>query len=94
MARLKHGSCALCSRVTALTFHHLIPRKMHRRPRFRKDYSREQLNAGIDVCRRCHSGLHRLHDEMTLAKQLNTLEALQEDDAVQRHVSWVSKQKS
>jgi hypothetical protein len=67
---------------------------MHRRPRFRKDYSREQLNAGIDVCRRCHSGLHRLHDEMTLAKQLNTLEALQEDDAVQRHVSWVSKQKS
>ncbi len=94
MARLKHGSCALCDRITALTFHHLIPRKMHRRPRFRRDYSREQLNAGIDICRRCHSGLHKLHDEMTLAKRLNTLEALQQDDAVQRHVSWVSRQKS
>lgn len=94
MSRARHGSCDLCERETALTFHHLIPRKMHRRPRFRKDYSREQLNRGISLCRRCHTGLHRLYDEMTLAKHLNTLEALQQDEAVKRHVGWVARQKS
>ena len=94
VARLKHGRCALCARVTRLTFHHLIPRKMHRRPRFRKRHSREELNAGIDLCPRCHRGVHRLHDEMTLASSLNTLEALREDEAVARHAAWVARQKS
>ena len=94
VARLKHGACALCGRVTRLTFHHLIPRKMHRRPRFRKRHSREELARGIDLCPRCHRGLHRLHDEMTLASSLNTLEALRGDEAVARHVAWVARQKS
>ncbi len=93
MPRRKQGCCELCNRDTALTFHHLIPRKMHRRPRFRKDFSREQLNAGVELCRACHTGLHRLFDEMTLAKRLNTLKALKADEAVQRHVSWVARQK-
>lgn len=93
MPRAKHGRCALCERLTSLTFHHLIPRKMHRRPRFRKRYSRERLNDGIDVCSRCHTGLHRLHDEMTLASALNTLDALRSDAAVARHVEWVARQK-
>jgi len=94
MPRAKHGPCALCRRCVPLTFHHLIPRKMHRRAHFRKRYSRQALGAGIDVCQRCHTGLHRLHDEMMLARQLNTLQALQEDDAVARHVDWVARQKS
>jgi len=94
MARTKHGPCALCGRSVPLTFHHLIPRKMHRRPHFRKRYSRQTLNAGIDICGRCHTGLHRLYDEMTLARQLNTLDALREDDAVGRHIDWVARQKS
>ena len=94
MGRLKHGPCALCRRDTALTFHHLIPRKMHRRARFRKAWTREELNRGVDVCGRCHKGLHRLHDEMTLGTELNTLDALASDPAVARHVAWVAKQKS
>ena len=94
MPRVRHGPCALCGRETALTFHHLIPRKMHRRSRFRKRYSRDELNTGIDICPRCHRGLHRLYDEMTLATTLNTLDALREDDAIQRHARWVRRQKS
>ena len=94
MGRAKHGRCALCGRETALTFHHLIPRKMHRRARFRKRHDRDELQRGIDVCVRCHKGLHRLHDEMTLGQELNTLEALAADPAVARHVEWVRKQKS
>ena len=66
---------------------------MHRRTRYKKNYTREQLNDGIDICRLCHKGLHRLFDEMTLAKEFNTLEKLRTDTAVQKHVSWVRKQK-
>ena len=87
------GRCCLCNRHTELTFHHLIPRKVHRRTYFRKHVARRDLQAGIDLCRLCHKGLHRLYDEMTLAKRLNTAQALREDPAVQRHVQWVRKQR-
>lgn len=92
-SRRATGECALCARLVPLTFHHLIPRKVHRRPRFRKAYSREQLNCGIDICRDCHKGLHRLYDEMTLALELNSLAALRADTAVARHVGWVARQR-
>ena len=85
--------CELCGRQLSLTFHHLIPRKLHRRSRFKKTYSRDQLNTGIWVCQTCHSGIHRLHDEMTLGRDLNTREKLLADPAVQRHVVWVGKQR-
>ena len=76
-----------------MTFHHLIPRKMHRRAWFRRHYSKEQLNAGIMVCRGCHTGIHQRYDEMTLGKQLNTLERLLADPGLMQHFTWVSKQR-
>lgn len=92
--QFKSEACVLCQRKVALTFHHLIPRKIHRRNHFKKHYSKETLNEGIWICRKCHSGLHRLYDEMTLAKRFHSLNQLLEDDAVQRHVAWVQKQKA
>ncbi len=94
MARIKYGECELCKRTLSLTFHHLIPKKMHRRTHFRKAYSKNELNAGVNVCRRCHSGLHKLYDEITLAKQFNTIDRMRADEAIQRHSAWVAKQKS
>ena len=91
--RLKQGVCVLCDRTTFLTFHHLIPRKVHRRPRFRKTFSKAELEQGINICQLCHRGIHRLHDEMRLAQQLNTLDRLREDPAMQNHIAWVAKQK-
>jgi hypothetical protein len=85
--------CALCQRSGSLTFHHLIPKKLHKRNRFRKDYSRDTLRDGIMVCQLCHNGIHDLHDEMTLGTRLRTIESLLADDAVRRHISWVEKQK-
>jgi len=90
----KNGPCHLCGRHTALTFHHLIPRKVHRRKHFRKHYRRDLLQQGIAICRLCHKGLHRLYDEMTLAKRLSTLEALRTNAAIRRHVQWVRKQRA
>jgi len=89
----EHGFCILCGRSTNLTFHHLIPRKLHRRNFFRKHFSRDDLNRGIDICRACHNGIHALYSEMELAKKYASLEALREDPALARHVAWVAKQK-
>jgi len=76
-----------------LTFHHLIPKKMHRRAWFKRHYSREQLNEGIMVCRLCHRGIHKRYDEMTLGKRFNTLATLLDDPSLVQHFSWVSKQR-
>ena len=80
-------------RKVELTFPHLIPKKAHRRKRFKNNYSKKQLNAGIHVCRLCHRGIHRLYDELTLARDFNTLEQLVADEALAKHFAWVSKQK-
>lgn len=92
--RLKYGECELCRRQTNLTFHHLIPRKLHKRKRFAKAYTREQLNEGLMLCNRCHKGLHKLYNETELGSLLNNLEALQNDPQVMKHVAWVARQKS
>jgi hypothetical protein len=89
---MKTGPCALCGRDAPLTFHHLIPRKVHRRRRFATRLSRAALAEGVDVCRLCHRAIHRFHDEMTLARHLCTLEALREDPALKRHAAWAARQ--
>lgn len=66
---------------------------MHRRRRFQNEYSKEQLNQGIDICRPCHRGIHKTYDEMTLATQYNSLLLLQGDEVLQRHFQWVGRQK-
>ena len=87
------ASCPCCGRTTALTFHHLIPKKLHRRPRFRKHFTREQLNRGMEVCRQCHSGIHARYDEMTLFQQFSQPEALLADPELQKFFGWVGKQR-
>jgi hypothetical protein len=87
------GRCSLCDRTAPLTFHHLIPRKVHRRKYFQKHDTRSQLGRGIDVCRLCHDGIHDLYDEKTLARSLRTLLQLRNDPRIRKHVAWVRKQK-
>ncbi len=88
------GCCPFCARELPLTFHHLIPKKLHRRTRFRKQYSREQLNRGIDICRQCHDGIHDRYDEMTLYRDYDAPEKLAADPALARYFEWVSRQKA
>lgn len=85
--------CELCKRQTTLTRHHLIPRKLHRRKHFQKRYTRNELGAAIRVCRPCHDGLHKLYDEITLGKELNSLKKLRNDVSVMKHVGWVARQR-
>ena len=85
--------CSFCGRRVELTAHHLIPRKLHRRTRFKRTYSREELHKTVMLCRPCHRGVHALFDVMTLGKSLNTLEALKTEPSIRRHYLWVKKQR-
>lgn len=87
------GDCPFCLRHLPLTFHHLVPRKLHRRTRFRKHYSREELNRGIDICRQCHDGIHQRYDEMRLYREFSTPAALAADPELARYFEWVGRQK-
>lgn len=91
--RDKFGTCPLCGREITLTFHHLIPKTLHKNKWFKKNFTKEEMNDGIDICRKCHSGIHDLYDEKTLGKEFNTLESIENDPAIQKHCAWVSKQK-
>ena len=85
--------CACCQRLVPLTFHHLIPRKMHRRQGFRRRFSKDELNMGIHVCRKCHRGIHALYDELTLATRFHHLDLLLRDETLASHFRWVAKQR-
>ncbi|MEW9797699.1 hypothetical protein [Alteromonas sp. CYL-A6] len=85
--------CPCCRRKARLTFHHLIPKQMHRRRFFRKTLTRDERNEGIAICRQCHDGIHRFYSPMELAKSLNTLEKLLADEQLAGYFHWVSKQR-
>ncbi|PNW78591.1 hypothetical protein CHLRE_09g390800v5 [Chlamydomonas reinhardtii] len=86
------GGCALCGRQMPLTFHHLIPRDVHAKYK-RKALTAEELNRGVDVCRPCHSAIHRTYDNKTLAASYSTLEALLQSEPLQKFIRWAQKQK-
>jgi hypothetical protein len=88
--------CALCHRLMkgGSSRHHLIPRTCHRRTWFRKNYSKEQLQATVDVCPDCHSAIHDLiPDERELGRSFNTIASLAAHPAIEKYLSWVRKQK-
>jgi len=91
--REKYGLCPFCGREGALTFHHLIPRKLHRRVRFKKTFTREERQQGIAICRLCHDGIHDAYDEMALARSFRSPAMLVADDRLRKHFNWVAKQK-
>lgn len=84
-----YGECVTCHRYTALTKHHLIPKKRHKKKRAAK--LNTDLNQVIEICRMCHDGIHDLYDEQTLAESYNTLGKLQADATLKKHFAWVSK---
>lgn len=83
------GECLLCTRQLPLTRHHLIPRMMHARYT-KKGFTKAQLNDTVDICRACHSTIHRAEDEKTLAARFRTLEALAEHPTVMAWVKFAS----
>ncbi len=86
-------TCPTCGRELLLTFHHLIPKKVHRRPRFARQYPKQQMNLGIYLCKDCHKAIHRTYSEMQLAQNFASLAALLGDETLQRHFEWLGRQR-
>lgn len=94
MSEPKIGTCLLCKREEIiLTFHHLIPRTLHKKKWYKKVYSNEELNNGIDICEDCHEAIHDFITEKDLGKNYNTTELLLSHPKVQNFITWVSRQK-
>jgi 5-methylcytosine-specific restriction endonuclease McrA len=56
--------CALCGRVRPLSFHHLIPRTLHRNKWFRKNFDAMDMRSrGIELCKECHEFIHQRYGQ-------------------------------
>lgn len=84
--------CALCGRAgVRTTRHHLIPRRTHRLKRIRKRFDRtERLGAILCVCRPCHSHIHAVLDEKTLAETYNSAAALRAHPEIAAFIDWLA----
>ena len=92
----KVGPCKLCGRsACALSFHHLIPRHGHRKRRFRRRFTVEEMRSrGLWLCKACHGGIHDLiPDEKDLAWSYNTRELLLAHPGISKHVEWARRQR-
>ncbi|WP_245574480.1 hypothetical protein [Hugenholtzia roseola] len=88
-------ACQLCEREgKKLTFHHLIPRKMHKKKQFLKLFSKKEMQShGLMLCRLCHNTLHDFFDEKTLGLHYHTKELLLAEAKIQNYLEWAKKQR-
>ena len=87
------NNCELCERTRELTFHHLVPRSMHKRKWVQRSFSAEQRQEGLMLCRDCHSAIHRFFDCAELARNRYSKEKLLEHDDFLAFVLWIRKQR-
>jgi len=77
-----------------LSFHHLIPRRVHDRAWFLARHSRSDMRSrGVWLCRPCHDFVHEHFDEPTLGRRLATLEALRAEPLIAGHIVWAARQR-
>lgn len=89
----KPDNCDTCGREVKLTFHHLVPKKLHKKRRTILRYPDVDLNHhGIWVCKDCHKKIHRLFSHDELSETYNTVEKLKEHETFAKFLKWVSKQ--
>ena len=87
--------CELCGRENMCTFHHLIPKSQHKNKWFKKNFTRDQMNEGIMVCKyTCHREIHNLIVEKELGKSYNTLDKLKAHINVAKYIKFIQKQRT
>ncbi|MEP7288326.1 MAG: HNH endonuclease [Chloroflexota bacterium] len=80
MDTTKTRRCALCEReVRRVNKHHLVPKS-------------EGGRVMVELCFACHKTLHSFFSNHTLAKELHTIEALQQQPEIAQYLKWVRKQ--
>ncbi len=88
------GGCALCRRPLPLSFHHLIPRRMHDRRWFRDHFTLAEMRLrGAWLCRSCHDFIHAHFDEATLGRRLNTVALMAAEPLIAHNLEWAARQR-
>jgi 5-methylcytosine-specific restriction protein A len=90
---MERRCCELCGRaIPQLTRHHLIPRIVHRRPRTRRNFTRDERLMVILLCRACHKQIHNLFTESELNAHLLLDRNARGAPEVARFIEWVARQ--
>jgi hypothetical protein len=55
---------------------------------------RRLMGRTCNICRPCHSTIHRTHDNMTLALNYSSVDLLMEDATIAKFSRWASKQRT
>jgi len=88
------GNCDICNRVKELTFHHLIPRCLHKNKWFKKNFTREEMNEGINICKHdCHKEIHKLIGQKEMGRSFYTLKKLLNHPKVKKYLKFIINQK-
>jgi len=84
--------CEICLRDwIPLTYHHLIPKKVHAKALKRGWHEEWRLNSVAWLCRACHNFVHRVAGNEELAKEWWSVERLLEREDVQGWARWVGR---
>ncbi len=86
-------NCVLCERDRPLTFHHLIPRTLHKKRWVKVRFAADDLQDGVWLCRDCHDAVHRFIPHRELAEAFRSLDALRSHPEVAKFVSWIARQR-
>lgn len=87
-------ACELCQREVQLDKHHLVCKSQWSKKTIQRRFSKKEMhNKILMVCKLCHTNLHSMFDEKTLARELNSKETLLIQPAIQKFIIWVQKQK-
>ncbi len=81
--------CELCGREMELTGHHLVPKKMGGKKRYKKLFAKEERDKKIWLCRPCHTHIHTLLSEKELAENYDSLEKLKTHPGVRKWKGWI-----
>lgn len=89
----RQKTCDFCERERPLTFHHLVPKKVHKKSILLKKFTKEDMQTmGLMLCSDCHKTIHRHIDHIDLGKFYHTKEALLGHPEIGKFVKWVAKQ--
>ncbi len=74
--------------------HHLFPKTLHSTKWFKKNFTKEQLDETITLCRDCHDAIHKFLTEKELGRSYNTKVKLMANEKVAGFVKWIATKKN
>lgn len=78
--------CELCGCDESNTFHHLIPQCQHKSKWTKKNFTKAQMAAGLNLCSACHKVIHKYIPNKLLARNYNTKERIIEHPKIKLYL--------